>query len=102
MMIDLEGKIAYANNFVCDMLGFEPQELMGSSCLALVCPQDWSKAKILFNGYSQEEANSLSLSFCSKDGLPLAVTIERSPLREPSGLIYGFVATVMPLTGVSP
>jgi PAS domain S-box-containing protein len=52
-MVDLEGNIAFANNFLCDMLGREPQQLTGRSCFDLICSEDWPKAKVLFNGQQE-------------------------------------------------
>jgi PAS domain S-box-containing protein len=93
LMMDREGRIAFANNFVCDLLGTTPEELTGTSCFEHVFCEDFAKAKLLL-GDERPRPGAFQLRLNHKDGTVIPVAIRRSLLQTPGGHVYGFVASI--------
>jgi len=53
LMLDLNGRIAFASTYFCDLVGLEHDKVPGMSCFDFVFPEDLDEARKLF------EANKL-------------------------------------------
>src|SRR5215469_4739133 len=49
VLLSLEGRIAFASTYFCDLVGVEHKEIAGMSCFDFVFPEDRDKALELVN-----------------------------------------------------
>jgi PAS domain S-box-containing protein len=94
LMVDLEGRIVFANNYLCDLLGMRGEYLVGLSCFDLVFPEDMERAKALFEANTMPDAEPFRFRLKHRDGSAVWVDIQGSALRPAYGAVYGIVATV--------
>ena len=99
---DLEGRITYVNPAFCDMVGFEPDELIGQSNPVPYWPPEMAE------DYAQRQVQRLSgLSpvregvesvFMRKDGTRFPVLIYEAPLITSVGKHTGWMSAVLDMT----
>src|SRR5262249_15238340 len=97
VIVDLDGRITFANNFICDLLGTTPQEVMGTSCLEFVFPEDLESAKTMFEANKLQDPKPFVFRLRHTDGSPVNVRIQGTPLRTPNGYLYGVLSTLTAL-----
>jgi PAS domain S-box-containing protein len=102
VMVDLQGRITFANNFFCDLMGITSDKVRGFLWFEFVFPEDLPRVQALF------EANKLSspepFTFKLKHGTtgsPVQVHIQGTPLKMATGLVYGIVATITPVDRIT-
>jgi len=95
LMVDLEGRIHYANSYVCDLVGINLEDMIGLSCFDLVFSEDMEQAKSLFEANTIPNAKPFRFRLKRKDGSAIWADIQAAALRPASGPVYGIVATVV-------
>jgi len=96
----LEGNIRQLNQAVVRMHRYpSKQALIGSNALALVAPQDHSRARdnfeqVLSDGYSRE----LEYTFLTRDGREFPAELSGAAIRDDGGNPIGFVAITRDIT----
>ena len=94
-MVDLEGRITFANSYMCELLGTTPEEILGASCFEFVFPEDLEQAKTLLEANKMPQHEPFRFKVRRKHGSAFWAEMQGAPLRIPHGPVYGIVATVM-------
>ena len=95
MMVDLvDGRIMFANNYLCDLLGFPPEDIEGLTCFDLVFPEDMDQAKALFEANALPNAEPFRFKLKHLDGSAIWVDVQGVALRPADGPVYAIIATV--------
>jgi PAS domain S-box-containing protein len=94
VMVDLEGRIEFASNYFCDLMGITTTEVVGKSCFEFVFPEDLSKAKELLELNKQPNPVAFRFRLRRTDGTAVWTNIQGAPMLTASGETYAVVATV--------
>lgn len=86
MVVDSQSRIEYANRFLCELLGYEAEGLVGQPLETLLPEPDRTRHQQMFQRYVEEPivrpmGSSGSFEALRKDGSPIRVQISLSPLR---------------------
>ena len=93
-MVDLNGQIAFANTFFCDLVGVEHSDIKGMSCFDFVFPDDLEAAKRLFEINKLPSAQPFNFKLKRADGTPIWADIQGIAMRTASGEVYAVSATI--------
>jgi PAS domain S-box-containing protein len=96
VMIDLNGRVQYANSFACDLLGIEHDEISAESGGHFTFPQDLDEARLRFANCKAGNSELFHFRLRHKNGTPIWVDATCSSLQTPSGAVYGVLVTVAP------
>jgi PAS domain S-box-containing protein len=91
--IDAEGKTAFVNEAMAAMLGTTIAEMVGKPSIDFVFPADSETARRLFDGRSLGNTSPFAFRVRRKDGTPLWVTVQGTPMRDDSGQFRGIIGT---------
>lgn len=94
VMFDLDNKITYINDRFCEILGYSPEEVLGTRAVDYVDP---SNIPILVSHVSRRqdlESSTYELLFRHKDGSPVHLLVSGSPLLDLQGKFNGSFAVV--------
>ena len=97
-MADLDERFYFLNKSFADMLGYQPDELVGKSILDLVDSDEIQKIMKQTEKRRMGEASSYTHKFIRKDGERLTVRVSAVPSRNDEGEIDGTVAIVTDIT----
>jgi diguanylate cyclase (GGDEF)-like protein/PAS domain S-box-containing protein len=99
-MVDLEGRIIEVNRAYCDLVGAKPEDLVGTSALALVHPDNRGAAVEMASQLLAGEAESLSRErrLVRADGSTIWVTSMTTLERDAAGEPLGFFALAMDIS----
>ena len=92
-IIDTEGKTVYANQRMADILGVSPLELIGQPSFIYVFPEDTAAARQLFEAKTRGDANLFHFKLRRKDGSPVWVDVQGTPMYNAAGTFNGIVGT---------
>jgi len=94
-MLDLNGRIAFASTYFCDLVGLEHDKVPGMSCFDFVFPEDLDEARKLFEA-NKLPSNAVPFRFRLRrwDGTEVWTDIQGSALQTAGGKVYGISATV--------
>jgi PAS domain S-box-containing protein len=98
VMTDLQGRIKYANIFMCDLLGVEHNELEERLGLEFAFPEDLESAQALFAASQARGGKPFRFRLRRSNGEAVWVDVMCSPMQTPDGETYGVMATVTPAT----
>src|SRR5579862_4300528 len=92
-IIDAEARTTYLNDRMAEILGAVPSEIMGQDSLAFVFPEDLAQAQQLFA--NKKAGNTLPFRFRlrQKDGSPVWVDVQGTPMFNAAGEFLGIVGT---------
>jgi len=96
-MLDLSGRIAFANTYFCDLVGVEHDKVARMSYLDFVFAEDKHEAKRIFEENKPPRAAPFRLR--RLDGSPVWVDIQGAALHTAKGEVYAISATI---TAVEP
>jgi len=91
VMLDLQGRIAFASTYFCDLVGVEHDRVARMSYLDFVFAEDIPQAKTIFE---QGLPKPLRLRLRRSDGFPVWVDIRGAALQTAAGEVYAISATV--------
>lgn len=97
VMLDLEGRITFANTFVCELMGVTPEEVAGMSCFEFVFPEDLDSANDLFEANKMPQAKPFRFRLRRKDGSAVWADIQGSAIRTANGPVFGLLAAITPI-----
>jgi len=100
-MLDLEGRIKYANTFLCDLLGITHDAIAEMSWFEFVFPEDLSTIRELFEQNKIAHETPFRFRLRRIDGSEIWVDIRGSAMQPPFGEPYGILATVTASNGHS-
>ena len=94
LIVDLNGQVAFANIYFCDLVGVEHSNIKGMSCFDFVFPGDLDAAKQLFEINKLPSAEPFRFKLKRADGTPIWADIQGVAMRTARGEVYAVSATV--------
>ena len=96
---DLTGRIIFANQKFCSMLGYKEHELVGKTIFEITHPGDMAESRRLFRRIvTKAEPYQLEKRYRRKDGSTLWVSVSASPLRDAKGKTQSAVAVILDIS----
>jgi len=92
-IIDDNGQTVFANQRMADILGTSPPEMIGQPSFAYVFPEDVAAAQRLFDGKKRGDINPFHFKLRRKDGSPVWVDVQGTPMYNAAGRFNGIVGT---------
>jgi PAS domain S-box-containing protein len=93
LLIHLDGTIAFASTYFCDLLGVAHDKIAGRSCLDFLFPEDTEAATKFFEASKVSKSTASRFRLRRIDGVEVWVEIQGMALCSPSGEIYAVSAT---------
>jgi PAS domain S-box-containing protein len=98
-LVDLEGRYAFVNERLCQMLGYAPQELLGRALLDGVREEGREAVRAsLAQGREGTDRQQHDVPLLRKDGSLLWVFLGTSPVRDGGGRTLGVLGVVIDVT----
>jgi len=94
VMFDLQGRIAFASTYFCDLVGVEHDRVARMSYLDFVFAEDVAQAKTIFEHQTATRPKPFRFRLRRSDGFPVWVDIQGAPMQTATGEIYAISATV--------
>ena len=96
---DLTGRIIFANQKFCSMLGYKERELAGQTIFQITHPGDLAESRRLFRRIVRKaEPYQLEKRYRRKDGSTLWVSVSAAPLRDAKGNTQSAVAVILDIS----
>ena len=92
-IIDLEGRTVFANERMGEILGTDPQEMIGESSFIYVFPDDADAAQHLFDAKKRGDSKPFHFRLRRKDGSAVWTDVQGTPLYNAVGVFNGIVGT---------
>jgi PAS domain S-box-containing protein len=92
-IIDGEGKTAYANESMAEILGTTPAELIGEDSFDYVFPEDREAAERLFAMKQAGSSAPFQFKLQRKDGAAVWVDVQGTPMHNAARQFIGVVST---------
>ena len=93
---DLKGRIMFANQKFCSMLGYQERELVGKTIFEITHPEDRPETQRLFRRIvTKAEPYQIEKRYRHKDGSILWVSVSGSPLRDSEGKTQSAVEVII-------
>ena len=92
-IIDLEGRTVFANERMGEILGTDPQEMIGEPSFTYVFPEDTDAAQRLFDAKKRGDSKPFHFKLRRKDGSAVWVDVQGTPLHNAAGVFNGIVGT---------
>jgi PAS domain S-box-containing protein len=99
IQVDNENKILFVNNYLCQLLGYKREELIGNIAYELLF--DDKNAKVVKEKYFLRKkgvSDTYEISMKKKSGEKLWVRISGTPLHDNGGVIVGSIAVISDMT----
>ena len=93
-MLDLQGRIAFASTYFCDLIGVEHDKVNRMSYLDFVFAEDIPQVKTIFDPHRTVRSKPFRLRLRHSDGFPVWVDIQGAMLQTAAGEVYAISATV--------
>jgi PAS domain S-box-containing protein len=92
-IIDEQAKTLYANLAMADILGTTVADLIGQPSFDYLYPEDAADAQKLFDSKQRGDSNPFRFRLRRKDGSPIWVNVQGTPMRNAAGEFLGIVGT---------
>lgn len=92
-IINAEGKTVYANQAMTDMLRTTPADIVGQDSFDFIFPEDLPAAQRLFEQKQAGGSAPFQFTLRRKDGTPLRVEVQGTPMHNAAGDFLGVVGT---------
>ena len=92
-IIDQEGRTVFANERMAEILGTDPQEMIGQTSFSFVFPEDMAVAERLFEAKKRGDSKPFHFRLRRKDGSALWADVQGTPLQNAAGEFNGVVGT---------
>jgi PAS domain S-box-containing protein len=99
LLLDLEGRIAFASTYFCELVGVPLGEAPGKSWLDFVFPEDQGAARDLFETAKLSGADVLRFRLRRLNGTQVLADVQAAPVEAPGGIIYAVTATITSAKG---
>jgi PAS domain S-box-containing protein len=97
-IIDASGHTLYANERMAQILGTARTELTGCLSFDFVFPEDRPAAETLFHEKRTGDSNPFTFRLRQKDGSPILVSVQGTPMKDAKGNFIGIVGTFTELS----
>ena len=94
VMLDLQGRTAFASTYFCDLLGVEHDKVARMSYLDFVFAEDIPQAKTFMEHHRATRREPFRLRLRHSNGFPVWVDVQGAALQTAAGEIYAISATV--------
>jgi PAS domain S-box-containing protein len=94
LIVDLEGRIEFASNYFCDLIGVTTFEIIRKSCFDFVYPDDLPHAHKLLESSRQPNPAPSRFRLQDRDGNVTWADFQGAPMQTAAGSTYGIVLTV--------
>lgn len=94
VMLDLEGRIAFASTYFCDLVGVQHDKIAGMSYFDFVFSEDADVAKQILEETKLPRGRPFRLRLRHTDGSPVWVDVQGAALQTASGELYAFSLTI--------
>ena len=96
---DLTGRITFANEKFCSMLGYRERELVGKTIFEISHPGDIAESRRLFRRMvTKAEPYEFEKRYHRKNGTVLWVSVSASPLRDAEGKTQSAVTVIIDIS----
>jgi PAS domain S-box-containing protein len=92
-IIDAEAQTMFANERMAEILGTSPAEMIGQPSFAYVFAEDVESAQRLFDMKKGGSAKPFRFRLRRKDGTPVWVDVQGTPMHNAAGAFLGIVGT---------
>ena len=96
--IDAEARTTFVNRRTADILGYEPEELVGGDPLELLDPGSRDRATEALRRRREGQEEHYFVTFLRRDGQPVDVEMSATPLYHEDGSYAGSLAMVSDVT----
>jgi len=103
-IVDLEGRTAYVNSRMADILGITPSDMTDQPYVKYVSPENVDTVKGLFEADGQPNHKPIRVRLRRRNGSAVWVDIIGAPMHNAAGKLLGIIGTVnlaLPPEGVS-
>jgi PAS domain S-box-containing protein len=94
LLLTLDGRIAFASTYFCDIVGVEHDKVAGMSCFDFVFPEDMDAARKLFETNGLPHADPFRFRLRRLNGTEIWTDIQAAPVQTAKGDVYAITATV--------
>jgi len=94
LLLQLDGRIAFASTYFCDLVGVEHDKVAGTSYFDFVFPEDMDAARKLFETNVLMHADPLRFRLRRVDGTEIWTDIHAAPVESAKGDVYAITATI--------
>ena len=92
-IINADASTLYASAAMCEILGAEPEELIGKPSFDYLFPEDVAAAQQLFESKQRGGIAPFHFRLRRKDGSAIWVDVQGTPMHNPAGEFMGIVGT---------
>jgi PAS domain S-box-containing protein len=92
-IIDADARTVYANDRMAEILGSHPSEMIGEPSFTYVFQEDLEAARHLFDAKQRGDINAFHFKLRRKDGSPVWVDVQGTPMYNAAGTFKGIVGT---------
>jgi PAS domain S-box-containing protein len=92
-IIDANGNTLYVNHRMTEILGTSAEEMIGEPSFVYVFPEDASAAQGWFAAKQRGDASRFHFKLRRKDGSPVWVDVQGTPMYNHAGRFKGIVGT---------
>ena len=92
-IIDSDARTLYANAAMAEILGTTTTDLIGKPSFQYVFAEDAEAAQKLFDNKQRGDPNPFHFKLRRKDGSPIWVDVQGTPMRNAKGEFIGIVGT---------
>jgi PAS domain S-box-containing protein len=92
-IIGADAHTVYANERMAEILGTSPSEMIGHPSFSYVFPEDVAHAQRLFDGKRAGNIDPFHFKLRRKDGSPVWVDVQGTPMYNAAGVFKGIVGT---------
>ncbi|HJT86457.1 MAG TPA: PAS domain S-box protein [Bryobacteraceae bacterium] len=97
-IVDPEGITTFVNSRMCEMVGYEPAELVGRCCFDIIHPEDRHRGAAAFEGRKQGDRGGREYRIFRKDGEIIWIHYSAAPLRDAAGRLTGILGMCTDVT----
>jgi len=94
VLLNFEGRIAYANTYFSDLVGIDYTRVAGMSFFDLVFPEDLEKTKELLELNKNSQAQPFRFRLRAVDGTEVWANVQLASAQTPSDVLWGLRAMV--------
>jgi PAS domain S-box-containing protein len=97
-IVDTAGVTTFVNGRMCEMLGYQPGELLGVRCLDLIHPDDRPRGRAGLESRTRGDSTPREYRVFRKNGEMIWIQFSGAPLRDASGALTGVLGMCTDLT----
>jgi len=97
-IVDIAGITTFVNDRMCEILGYEPGEMLGVRCFDFIHPDDRPRGRAGLESRTRGDTQPREYRVFRKDGEMIWIQFSGAPLRDASGALTGVLGMCADLT----